>query len=1520
MKINKEDLPDDLAVRSCRVAAIREEFRRILDASKLVFIVVDEQLRIQRLSTEALTVFGMQSVDLGATVDKTQVAVLIPDFVGKLRAVFDQQQSTVVEVAMADRLYLIRMAPYVADTGQTQALLTATDITEVRQAHEALHESEQRYARVMQANQSGIWELTVGDNALYLSPSYLRMLGMTTNEINTMADFTQHLHPDDRAMVFERLSEIIEKPYLPCEAVFRMRHQDGSYRWIESKAMAVRDANGSTIRIIGSNQDITARKLAEEARQQTEDMLKSIFDAAPIGMTLISLDGMLLRVNSAFCDLVGYSESELIGQHFQAITHPDDRAASFSYRQELLSGKQSRIQKEKRYIHKDGRAVWGLLSLVAIYAPTGEPLLFIAQVVDIDQRKQMETMLRDTETRLKLALQSSQQGVWDWDRLAQTLYLSPEWKALYGYSDTEISNTPNEVISRIHPDDQQSCRDALKRYYRGETPYYENEHRVRCKNGTYKWTLDRGMTVEWTVDGKPKRMVGTHTDVTDRRRDEQQLRQLTSRFDLALSAAELGTWSWSLDSGMIEYDRRFAAILGQDSSRRTMYFSDFIAAVVAEQRIVVRSSLLNLVHNADRSTLEFRLVRENDEQERFVRCHLLASAPTANDANPPIIGVLHDVTPLHEAEQALRDSETRFRTISEYLPVGISYETTAGNVLFVNRWFVQMFGYDSNDIPDLEAWYRLVYPDPVYRARVREEWQELIDSSRSGKPLPIREYRVCCKDGTFKIVEISAVLYDDHLFIVYNDITEEKQALHDLERAMSQAKSAGEAKAAFLANMSHEIRTPMNAIIGLTDLVLKTQLNSRQRDYLDKIYNAGHSLLGIINDVLDFSKIEAGKLTMERLPFCLCDTIGGTLDLVASAAFGKRLYFNLDCAADTPFRLIGDPLRLKQVLLNLLSNAVKFTDQGTVALTVSVMEKSADTVVLHFAVADSGIGLNPIQQAGLFEAFTQADTSTTRRYGGTGLGLTISKRLVEMMGGTISVSSRVGNGSVFAFTARFGLVAGAARPLLADLPVRLYTDTFAHLGDPLPLLQHLGCMVVTERLAGYAPLAENLPEQGLLLCGWPDDLALQQAICVLAEAVSMAAAPPVLVALARGAVIPASLEHLLAAGRLMLLPYPFTPNDFNQILNENTATAAPAMIVTTWDLTGYRVLVAEDNPVNQLVIRDYLERVHAEVVLVGNGKEAVEQLESSDAAHWSAVLMDVQMPELDGYAATRLIREQLGYTQLPIIALTAHALREELERSLAAGMNAHLTKPIEPEALYHYLTNQARPVAAASTPQPQPSASATPSATVLPDITGIDVPTLFERMHHKPDVMRELLTIALDCHRTDPPRLHTAAAAGEIEEVSQLAHTLRGMAGTLCAPVLRASATELEQSARNGQLPPAQVTAVADDLNQILSAIAAYLAAQPVAASPGSQCAELLPLLQELRAPLLDFDGRSLTLANQLAKRLPARQAPAKLNELLQELVKLAKMLDFTAALDVLDESLLIMERMLEKTHEKPVE
>ncbi|NJD89962.1 MAG: transporter substrate-binding domain-containing protein [Geobacter sp.] len=753
---------------------------------------------------------------------------------------------------------------------------------------------------------------------------------------------------------------------------------------------------------------------------------------------------------------------------------------------------------------------------------------------------------------------------------------------------------------------------------------------------------------------------------------------------------------------------------------------------------------------------------------------------------------------LKEEHREAEDLVRKLSLVVEQAPVSIVITNSNGAIEYVNPYFSKLTGYSADEAvgknPKIlkSGHMDAAFYDVMWRQISGGfEWHgELCNKKKSGEIY-------------WESASISPVRNGDgeitHYIAIKEDVTDRKRAYEELQRAKAAAEAATTAKSAFLANMSHEIRTPMNAVIGMLYLLQQTELSDKQKSYTAKAEGAAKSLLKIINDILDFSKIEAGRLQMESIPFLLSEVLTKLTDIAPVSIGDKKVELVICTSAETPDLLTGDPLRLGQVLLNLVNNAIKFTEEGAVIIRISPVSKTNERGTLHFIVEDTGIGMTAEQKERLFGAFTQADSSTTRRFGGTGLGLTISRQLVQLMGGDIAVESEVGVGSKFSFNAEFALEA----------------DHHETLGENCSALQGKRLLQISSGGKGAAATAAMLVSFGINVTTIAHTSTLKDQtefdlLLLDIAATDIQGADEILRATCKQGL--RNIPAVLFSNDKKLRGIDATCSPIAETVVKPTVPAAllGALMSAAGFLNsrecheeesisvddyfkGRRILLAEDNLINQEVARGILERWGISVDIASNGAMATEMVRSSGNCY-DALLMDLQMPVMDGFEATRLIRASSRYKDLPIIAMTASAMLDDRDMCFKAGMNDHVAKPIDVSELFAVLHRWFRPESEIPAVIAEESASEGLRAFTFPESTpGIDLEKAIKRVGNK-QILITVLKEFRRLHSQDDRIIREAVENGSHLLARRVAHTLKGLAKTIGAEEVGNIAESIENS------------------------------------------------------------------------------------------------------------------------------
>jgi two-component system, sensor histidine kinase and response regulator len=931
----------------------------------------------------------------------------------------------------------------------------------------------------------------------------------------------------------------------------------------------------------------------------------------------------------------------------------------------------------------------------------GNALRLNGSTVDITDLKRAEEALRQSEQRFRTFVDHAADAFFLLDGENIVLDVNRQACQSLGYARDELLGiTPLEFDPDYTSADLEEINRALNN---GEVMAFESRH--RRKDGTVFPVEVRGQAF-W--EGGQRFYVALVRDITDRKEAEEALRESEHRWRSLTEALPQLVWIATPDGACEYFSAQWTQHTGVPESDLLGW--RWLDVLHPDDREVTRQAWMAAVGGPGVYDVEYR-VRRKDGEYRWFKTR---GVPVRDGEGHMFkwFGTCTDITASKQLEEELRQANARLDLAVRASNIAVweidipGSDVDEANLHGIN--VEEQLGYGRDELPITVAdWQALIHPDD--RKRVSAAMEASLDTARGDYEV---EYRIAHKDGTYRCVLSRGVLTRDATGKPIRatgtriDITDRKHGEDQLRQLKDAAEAANRAKDEFLANVSHEIRTPMNAILGLTELVLDTPLTDDQRQNLKTVKSAADNLLGIINDLLDFSKIEAGKLELDLSHFSLRAAVGETLRALAVRAHRKGLELISHAQPDVPDALIGDPGRVRQVLLNLVGNAIKFTDEGEVVVRVEAAGETTPEgeIGLRFAVRDTGIGIPPDKQGTIFRAFEQEDSSTTRKYGGTGLGLTITARLVALMGGQISVDSAPGRGSTFVFTARFGLQPQPAEPmaaqapvLLRNLPVLIVDDnaTNRHILNEWLHDWQIEAEAVGDAAAAMDALwhrrANSRPYALVLLdARMPDRDGLTLA-AMIRERSELTATRLILLTSGDRPGDPARIRELHIDAHLLkpvqqeeLLETIYRvmnrPASSEQILIRSSPASehstAPASVAT-----GLQILVAEDNEFSARLMQQLLSRRGHHVRLTNNGRETLALVEKGG---FDLLLLDIHMPALDGFGTIEAIRkrERSAGGHLPVIALTARSRKEDRQRCLAAGMDDFLTKPVSSDALF----------------------------------------------------------------------------------------------------------------------------------------------------------------------------------------------------------------------------------------------
>ncbi len=1152
-----------------------------------------------------------------------------------------------------------------------------------------------------------------------------------------------------------------------------------------------------------------ARTFAETQLQNEQEQLIQLLRSMPDLVWFKAADGRYLRCNPRFETYTGLSQAELIGKTDHDI-FPAEIADRFVARDALASTRQEIISEQEWRSFADGHRELIEVLKVAIRNPDGSLLGILGVGRDITAQFMAHNELLDSQAALKRTQNVAKIGSWVYDFRFNSLIGSEE---AYRLLDIPIGTTftPRQFLQFIFPADRRTVWQAW--HSARQSGIFQVEHRATI-GGTLKWLTQRA-EIEWNENGTPNRAIGMVQDITSLKQATEALRQREEVFSSIVSQADSGILLLDIDTlAIIEFNDAACLHLG--------YPRDEFA------RLTVYDMQVNDDRTATKARIDAMVAIGGSGYERQLRCkngqtrHFWISIkPIQVGEMRRLSAVWTDITERKLVEESLAASQERLEIAQSAAGVGFwGVDLDTGKTWWSTE-AEKLYGLPANSFGGTQkAWFDCIHPDDVGRVE-----QDVLRHMENNDAFEI-EYRIIRPDGAVRWLTSRGrvVMHNGQAVRVLGvnfDITERKAANEELARyrnhleelvaartqevaeARDAAESANRAKSSFLANMSHEIRTPMNAIIGLSHILRRNATDKTQIEQLAKVTGAAQHLLGIINDILDFSKIEAGKMQLERCNFDVDRVVSNVCALISEKAQIKGLEVVSDISALPPM-LNGDGMRIGQILLNFLSNAVKFTERGSIILRGSLHGENDEQVVVRFAVHDTGIGMSSEETARLFQAFEQADISTTRRFGGTGLGLAISRRLAELMGGNIGVDSTPGTGSTFWLELPLDKVEGhRQRQTAAVLPpgsrVLIVDDiedarqamaaTLLELGaDPTTLASGREAInAIVEADAAGAPYR-------IVLLDWqmPHMTGLQAAAEL--NALRLCDRPTILLV---SGTLDAPRDDLNKVGIAGFIAKPLTASNLLVALEQyqdshpadNAQTASDTTI--RGHLAGYRALLAEDNRLNQEVAVSLLEHVGLQVDVAEDGLIALER---AAAVHYDLILLDVQMPNMDGLTAAGRLRQMAGYAQTPIVAMTANAFDEDRQIALAAGMNEHIAKPVDPDALYAILYRLLGSPAHSPEGTPRHAQEASPSSDILSRIRGLDLQAGLRSAKGNRKLLVELLNMFADTHGKDIEKASHDLLSGDYKNARLIVHSLKGASATLGFTELAKFAASVEKA------------------------------------------------------------------------------------------------------------------------------
>ncbi len=1175
------------------------------------------------------------------------------------------------------------------------------------------------------------------------------------------------------------------------------RKKNGELYWESALISPIINDNQIITHFIAIKEDITERKLAEAERIRQAGLITSLLDSIPDIIFFKDLKGNYLGCNLPFAEFIGKTKEEIIGKNDRELFDRETADSFVYYDKEMLRIK-TPTHNEEWITYPNGRRVLLDTLKTPYWASDGTLVGLLGISRDITDRKESEEALYRSSKKWEAIISASPDGIGMASLDGRIQLMSDKLTAMYGYSvDSKEQYVGKNVFDFIDPSNHQILIDNIAILLSGENDNKITEYLALKQDGS-KFYVDVNSTLLYDAEGQPESILFVERDITNRKQAEEALQNERTLFRTIIDLIPDAVYVKDLEGKKIIANPKEVLFAGRGSENEILGKTDFELHPEKEAFRGWEEDQIVLKKGEPIFDVEGALVDTNGKTH-WLLCSKVPLRDMYGKING-LVGVTHDITERKLAEEALEQAADRLAIATKAGGVGIWDFDLVNNKLFWDNQMYNLYGISFHRQQDAyQSWQNGVHPEDLEFSK--QEMQLAIQ----GKKDYDLEFRVVWPNNTVHNVRALAFVVRDDAGIPQRmigtnwDITEQKTTEATLLKAKQEADIASRAKSEFLANMSHEIRTPLNGVIGFTDLLMKTPLNKIQKQYVENVNTSGHSLLGIINDILDFSKIEAGKMELELIQSDLIEIAEHTSDIIKFHASEKGLELLLNIQPNIPRFVVVDPIRLKQILVNLIGNAVKFTEVGEVELSLSYSRKDETKGEFKFSVRDTGIGISEIQQKKLFKAFVQADSSTTRRFGGSGLGLTISSILVEKMGGKIELDSEIGKGSNFYFTLEldyeegekpdYSCLTGIDRILVIDDNDNnrmILEHTFNNWGIEFVGSDNgLSALKIIERSKKFdviivdyhMPYINGLDtirmirdqlnlsseEQPIILLhSSSDDLAIFEECKRLGVRFNLTK--------------PVKSQELMYYLKNLQNP---PSQDFREKL------ADPVVPSKGIDHSPV-ILVVEDVELNMMLITTLIRQMIPKVTVLEarNGKEATEVVISGNP---DLIFMDVQMPVMSGTEAAEAIRshETGRGTRIPIVALTAGAIKGEKERCLDAGMDDFLTKPIDRTLLNQMLQKHLTVFY---------ELAGKTNATVgqKTEMLHFDEALFRENIGNNPVLLEELLKVLPIQFAIDVQALSTSIRVKDIFGVQQAAHSMRGVALNMCFTNLAGLAETIE--------------------------------------------------------------------------------------------------------------------------------